>query len=59
MKTFSSIVQEIYSSGQISPSQQQELEQLLWLLPKNDSTIAKTLNDLEEDIVNGKIAVSV
>lgn len=58
MNAFSSIVQKIYATGQISPSQQQELEQLLWVLPKNDSTVKKTLHDLEEDIVSGKICVS-
>ena len=59
MNTFKDVVQKIYATGQISPSQQQQLEQLVWMLPKNDAKVAKVLQDLEEDIISGKVCISV
>lgn len=58
MNTFTNIVRKIYATGQISPSQQQQLEELVWMLPKNDAKVAKTLQELEEDIISGKVAIS-
>jgi hypothetical protein len=58
MNTFTNIVQKIYATGQISPSQQQQLEQLIWMLPKDDAKVAKVLQDLEEDIVSGRVSIS-
>ena len=49
MNSLQQQIQEILSSGKISPKQEQEIEKLLWRTPLDGSTFL-TLKQLEQEL---------